>query len=163
MTLTTTCLNKALSICDQCDIPLTALGPRAPICPVNGAESVHTARGGNGSSRCSPIPLLSLGFESCVYWVQNGAPLTALSISVMWSILAHHAPLLWRDIDRQWHCLHSLSQLICLCPIFAISHKILKYSFDVILEHYCFVFGAIISIRKMFSTFFGLFDYFLLG
>lgn len=55
MTPTTTCPNKAYSICDQRDIPLTALRTGALICPVNAAESIHTVRGKMGPV-CAPPP-----------------------------------------------------------------------------------------------------------
>lgn len=56
MTPTTASPNKAYSICDQRDIPLTALRQRALICPVNAAESSHTVRGEMGLSCAHPPP-----------------------------------------------------------------------------------------------------------
>lgn len=52
---TTAWLNKAYCICDQRHIPLTALKPKALICTVNAAESVHTVRGEMGLV-CSALP-----------------------------------------------------------------------------------------------------------
>lgn len=66
MTPTTTCLNKAYSICDQRDIPLTALRPRALICPVNAAESIHTVRGEMGLVSAPQPPAFPVVWVLCV-------------------------------------------------------------------------------------------------
>lgn len=110
MTPTTASPNKAYSICDQRDIPLTALRQRALICPVNAAESSHTVRGEMGPS-CAhpPPPAFPVVSVPCVL---SGVLLTALLISVMWSLLAHHAPLPPSGIDWQWCCLHSHFYLV---------------------------------------------------
>lgn len=92
MTLAETWPNKACSVSDRCHTAVTAF---RPICVSNVAESIHAVRGEWAMCPAySPLPLLFLWFDSWVYWVKNGVLLTALSISVMRSVLAHHGPLL---------------------------------------------------------------------